>query len=89
MKSIDILVIVVLGGMGNLSGSGSYIACHNFQLSTIFCKLRMVIYAVLLNDIRPQGLMGTKEFSLSVIFRKRKPHAKTVYPDILIRVKAN
>jgi len=64
MKSIDILVIVVLGGMGSLSGSilaAILLALISSYLQS-FAELRMVIYAILLLLImifRPQGLMGT------------------------------
>ena len=77
MKSIDILVIVVLGGMGSLSGSilaAILLALISSYLQS-FAELRMVIYAILLLLImifRPQGLMGTKEFSLSKILRKKQ-----------------
>jgi branched-chain amino acid transport system permease protein len=77
MKSIDILVIVVLGGMGSLSGSilaAILLAIISTYLQS-FAELRMIIYAIMLLLImifRPQGLMGTKEFSLSGIFRKKE-----------------
>ena len=70
-KSIDILVIVVLGGLGSLSGSviaAIVLALISTYLQS-FPELRMVIYAVLLIVImifRPQGIMGSKELSLSV-----------------------
>ncbi len=80
MKSIDILVIVVLGGMGSLTGSilaSILLAIISTYLQS-FAELRMIIYAILLLLImifRPQGLMGTKEFSLSKIFNKKQaPH---------------
>lgn len=77
MKSIDILVIVVLGGMGSLSGTilaSILIAILNTYLQS-FAELRMIIYSVILILImifRPQGIMGTKELSLDVLrFRKK------------------
>ena len=69
LKSIDVLVIVVLGGLGSLSGS-VLAAILLAIISTVlqdFSDLRMVIYALLLIIImifRPQGLMGSKELSL-------------------------
>ena len=71
LKSIDVLVIVVLGGMGSLSGS-VLAAILLAIISTVlqdFSDLRMVIYSLLLIIImifRPQGLMGSKEISLKV-----------------------
>ncbi len=74
LKSIDILVIVVLGGLGSLSGS--VIAAFLLAiLSTVlqpFPELRMIIYSLALVVImvfRPQGLMGNKELSLKLFHR--------------------
>jgi branched-chain amino acid transport system permease protein len=80
LKSIDILVIVVLGGLGSLSGS--VIAAIVLSIiSTVlqqFTAVRMILYALLLVVImvfRPQGLMGSREVSFQVFGRlfKRKP----------------
>lgn len=71
LKSIDVLVIVVLGGLGSISGSiiaAVLLALISTYLQ-VFPELRMVIYSLLLIIImifRPQGLMGSKEISLSV-----------------------
>ena len=69
MKSIDILVIVVFGGMGSITGS--IVGAIVLSLISVFLQgvpeLRMVIYAVVLFLImvyRPQGLMGNTEFKL-------------------------
>ena len=68
LKSIDILVIVVLGGMGSVTGS--VIAAILLALLTTFLQafteIRMILYAALLVIImifRPQGIMGTKEIT--------------------------
>ena len=73
-KSIDILVIVVLGGMGSLSGSVS--AAVLLQLISTwlsaFPEIRMVLYSAMLVAImlfRPQGLLGSTEVS-AVISRR-------------------
>jgi len=70
-KSIDVLVIVVLGGLGSISGS--IIAAVLLGIITTylqaFANIQMILYSVLLIIImifRPQGLMGSKEISLSV-----------------------
>lgn len=82
LKSIEIIAMVVLGGMGSLTGS---------VLSAIVLTLlpevlrpvkdyRMVIYSLLLIVLmitRPQGLLGTRELSLAGLFRRRKPGAAT------------
>lgn len=67
MKSIDILVIVVFGGMGSIIGSvvGAIALTVISLLLQGFPELRMVIYAVILFLImvyRPQGLMGSYKF---------------------------
>jgi branched-chain amino acid transport system permease protein len=73
MKSIDILVIVVFGGLGSILGS--VVGAIVLTLISVFLQgipeLRMVVYAVVLFMImlyRPYGLMGKYEFKL---FRKR------------------
>lgn len=71
LKSIDVLVIVVLGGLGSISGSilaAILLALISTYLQS-FPEVRMVIYSLLLIIImlfRPQGLMGSKEISLSI-----------------------
>lgn len=72
LKSINILVIVVLGGMGSITGSivaAILLAVISTLLQSI-PELQMVIYAIMLVVImlfRPQGLMGSKELSLSLL----------------------
>lgn len=69
MKSIDILVIVVLGGMGSITGSivgAAAISVISIALQDI-PELRMIIYSVILFVImvyRPQGIMGQYKFKL-------------------------
>lgn len=76
MKSIDILVIVVFGGMGSITGS--IIAAIILAIITAylqsFAALRMIFYALLLIIImifRPQGLLGTKEITDLDLFKKK------------------
>lgn len=78
-KSIDILVIVVFGGMGSITGS--VIAAMLLAVITTvlqsYSELRMIIYAVLLIAImlfRPQGLLGNKE--VTDLFKFRRKDAK-------------
>jgi branched-chain amino acid transport system permease protein len=70
MKSIDILVIVVFGGMGSIAGSivGAIALSLISLLLQGIPELRMVIYSLILFLImvyRPKGLLGSKEFKLS------------------------
>lgn len=75
-KSIDILVIVVLGGMGSITGSvvaAVVLAVLTTSLQR-YAELRMIIYALLLIAImifRPKGLMGTKELGDMFKFGKK------------------
>lgn len=70
-KSIDVLVIVVLGGLGSISGSiisAILLALITTYLQS-FANIQMILYSLLLIIImifRPQGLMGSKELSLSI-----------------------
>jgi len=66
LKSIDILIFVVLGGLGSLSGS--VIAAILLTIISTFLQdyadTRMIMYSLVLILVmlyRPQGLMGTKE----------------------------
>ena len=74
LKSIDILVIVVLGGLGSLSGT--VIAAILLAIvSTVlaeFSDVRMIIYSlvlVLIMIFRPGGLMGSREISDTILGR--------------------
>jgi branched-chain amino acid transport system permease protein len=71
LKSIDILVIVVFGGLGSVSGSilAAILLALISTLLQSFAEIRMVLYALMLVVImifRPQGLMGSKEVSLQL-----------------------
>ncbi len=70
MKSIDILVMVVLGGMGSITGSiVSAIGLTALpEFLRQFSDYRMLIYSVVLIVVmifKPSGLLGTYEFSLT------------------------
>lgn len=74
MKSIDILVIVVFGGMGSIGGS--IVGAVALSVISLFLQsipeLRMVVYSLILFIImvyRPRGLFGKQEFKL---FKKSK-----------------
>ncbi|CAG9609017.1 branched-chain amino acid ABC transporter permease [Pseudoneobacillus rhizosphaerae] len=68
LKSFDILIIVVLGGLGSLSGS--VIAAILLTVISTFLQdypeTRMIIYSLVLVFVmifRPKGLMGTREIT--------------------------
>ena len=74
LRSIDILVIVVLGGLGSMSGT-IIAAILLALLSTVLQEvsdIRMILYSlmlVLIMIFRPGGLMGSKELSQTVLGR--------------------
>ena len=75
MTSINILVMVVLGGLGSMAGSiiaAGILTALPLALQS-FNKYRMVIYALLLIVVmifKPSGLLGRYDFSLSRILEK-------------------
>ena len=74
-RSIELLVIVVLGGMGSFTGSivAAVVLTLLPELLRQFAMYRMLIYSVLLIVMmiyRPQGLMGSFEFSLQYVLSK-------------------
>ena len=71
MKSFDILTMVVLGGMGSITGSITSAILLTFISAALasYPEWRMVIYSLLLIVLmiyRPQGLFGNKELSLKM-----------------------
>lgn len=80
-KSIDILVMVVFGGMGSMTSSviaAVVIGILNMLLQN-FSELRMIIYGIALVAImifKPTGLIGQREFSFQKLFSKRKGKSK-------------
>ena len=70
MKSIEILVMVVLGGMGSMLGSviSASVLTILPELLRSFSDYRMVVYSlalVIMMIFRPKGLLGSYDFSLS------------------------
>jgi len=75
MKSIEILVMVVLGGMGSMLGSvlAASVLTVISELLRSVGDLRMVFYSlalVLMMIFRPKGLMGSYDFSMSRLLEK-------------------
>ncbi len=75
MKSIDILIIVVFGGVGSITGT--FIAAIVLGFLNMFLQdvgtVRMIIYALALVVImifKPTGLLGTKELSFKNLWNK-------------------
>ncbi|MCL2617740.1 MAG: branched-chain amino acid ABC transporter permease [Defluviitaleaceae bacterium] len=75
MTSINILMIVVLGGLGSMFGSvvaAAVLTFLPFMLQPL-ADYRMIIYSLMLIIVmifKPSGLLGSYEFSLSRIIEK-------------------
>ena len=74
-KSIDMVVMIIVGGLGSISGAilGGIFVAVSLELMRDLQQYRLVLYALLLIVImivRPQGLLGTRE--LYQVFRTRK-----------------
>jgi len=78
-KSIDMIVMVILGGLGSISGAvlGGIFVAVSLELMRDLQQYRLVLYALLLIVImlvRPQGLLGSRELS---DLWKRRPATPT------------
>jgi branched-chain amino acid transport system permease protein len=80
-RSFEIIIMIVLGGMGSITGSVLGALVVTFlpellrQLPGGVYNYRLVIYALLLIIImitRPQGMLGGREFGLSWLKRARR-----------------
>jgi branched-chain amino acid transport system permease protein len=73
-KSIDMIVMIIIGGLGSISGAvvGGVFVAVSLELMRDLQQYRLVLYALLLIGImlvRPQGLFGSRE--LPEILRAR------------------
>ncbi|MGT2887743.1 branched-chain amino acid ABC transporter permease [Streptococcus didelphis] len=81
MRSIDYLIIAVLGGLGSITGTivaAIVLGILNMYLQN-FSELRMIIYSlalILVMIFRPGGLLGTREFSLSKLLSAKNQEGK-------------
>src|SRR5699024_9556107 len=90
MRSVDILIIVVFGGMGSITGS--VLAAIILGILNVYLQplgaLRMILYSIILIALmvlKPTGLMGTKEWNWNWLKgRKKRP---TVHKSIQLQVK--
>lgn len=76
-KSIDMIVMIILGGLGSISGAilGGIFVAVSLELMRDFQEFRLVLYALLLIVImivRPQGFFGSREIT---DFLRRRPKA--------------
>lgn len=71
MRSFDVLTMVVLGGLGSISGSvaGAILLTGISAALADYPEWRMVIYSIVLIVLmlnRPQGIFGNKELNLKM-----------------------
>nr|WP_092074559.1 branched-chain amino acid ABC transporter permease [Dendrosporobacter quercicolus]NSL49048.1 branched-chain amino acid ABC transporter permease [Dendrosporobacter quercicolus DSM 1736]SDN01590.1 branched-chain amino acid transport system permease protein [Dendrosporobacter quercicolus] len=76
MRSFDILTMVVLGGLGSITGSITAAVLLTFVSAALasYPEFRMIIYSlvlIILMIYRPQGLFGNKELSLKMFSRSK------------------
>lgn len=74
LKSFEIVTFAVLGGLGSISGSviAATVLTALPEALRQFANYRMVIYSlslIVIMLLRPQGLMGTNEFSLKPLLK--------------------
>jgi branched-chain amino acid transport system permease protein len=78
-KSIDMIVMIIIGGLGSITGAivGGIFVAVTLELMRDLQQFRLVLYALLLIVImmvRPQGLLGSRELGqlLPARFRAAK-----------------
>ena len=92
MASINVLVMVVLGGMGSMTGSiiAATLLTALPLIMQSFNSFRMVVYSLLLIMVmifKPSGLLGHKDFSMTktieyfMNFKAIRARKKEVAPD--------
>ncbi|HWI60971.1 MAG TPA: branched-chain amino acid ABC transporter permease [Symbiobacteriaceae bacterium] len=82
LKSLDVLLVVVLGGLGSLTGTVAtaigWVFLQEWLRAVLpqeYLEFRGVIYAlvlIIIMIVRPQGLLGGKEFSLDRFFGRKR-----------------
>jgi branched-chain amino acid transport system permease protein len=78
-KSIDMVVMIIMGGLGSISGAvlGGIFVAVSLELMRGLHEYRLVLYALLLILImlvRPEGILGTRE--LPTILRALWPRTR-------------
>lgn len=70
-KSIDMIVMIIIGGLGSISGAvlGGIFVAVTLELMRDLQQYRLVLYALLLIFImlvRPEGLLGRRELTVAI-----------------------
>ena len=83
-KSIDMIVMIIVGGLGSVSGAalGGVFVAVSLELMRDLHEYRLVLYALLLIVImlvRPEGLLGSRELPhvLADLYRRRRAREVT------------
>jgi branched-chain amino acid transport system permease protein len=81
LKSFEIIIMIVIGGLGSISGSvlGAVLFISATEVLREVSQYRMLAFSfllVLLMIVRPQGILGHKEF-VTFLTRKRRPIGET------------
>ena len=76
-RSVDILVMVIFGGLGSVTGAvlGGIVVAVSLELLREFQGYRLIVYALLMIGLmllRPQGLLGNRELDLRRFLPGRK-----------------
>jgi branched-chain amino acid transport system permease protein len=74
-KSVDMLVMIIIGGLGSITGAviGGIFLAVSLELMRDLQQYRLILYGALLilvMVVRPQGIMGKRE--LSFAWRKKR-----------------
>jgi branched-chain amino acid transport system permease protein len=76
LKSFEIIIMIVIGGLGSISGSvlGAVLFISLTEGLREFAQYRMLLFSLLLvvlMIVRPQGILGQKEFVTFLTRRRR------------------
>jgi branched-chain amino acid transport system permease protein len=79
-KSIDMIVMIIVGGLGSISGAalGGIFVAVSLEAMRDLQEYRLVLYALLLVVImlvRPQGLLGNREIGAALFRKRARPNA--------------
>lgn len=84
-RSVDMLVMIIFGGLGSITGAiiGGIFVAVSLEFLREFQSYRLIAYAILLIGmmlLRPQGLLGTREFSPALLKRLLRRKSTAVSP---------
>jgi branched-chain amino acid transport system permease protein len=80
LKSIEIIIMIVIGGLGSITGSvlGAVLYISLTEGFREFAQYRMILFSlmlVIIMIVRPQGILGHREFASFLTRRRRLPTA--------------